>query len=138
MLRSINEYKSPIDKLECLRRTQDMLSIGYTKFRNEKISKSPIPAADESEPRFFCVFIKSIPKMMHSNLNYINAFSLRKNGLNEFFFMLLKKTILFVQYDLSAKTLDISEENLKANAEAISSENSVILISGFVKQKENI
>jgi len=127
-----------MDKLACLEKIQEVLSLGYRKFRNEKISKSEVPAADELEPRFFYVVIKSIPKMMHSNLNYIDAFSLRKSGLNEFLFMLLKKTMQFIQHELCAKTLDMSEENLRANAEAISGADSVILISGFVKQKYNI
>eukprot|EP00826_Nyctotherus_ovalis_P037785 TRINITY_DN3476_c0_g1_i5.p1 TRINITY_DN3476_c0_g1~~TRINITY_DN3476_c0_g1_i5.p1 ORF type:complete len:234 (-),score=29.30 TRINITY_DN3476_c0_g1_i5:102-803(-) len=138
VLRSIDNCKSPRDKIKQLEAIQRALTIGYTKFRDEKVSKEPVPAASELDPRFFYVFIKSIPRMMYSNLAYMSVFGLRKSGVEEYLCMLLRKTVHFVQNELSAKTLDMSEKDLKDNANIASNMDTVILISGFVKKDINV
>ena len=113
-----------------------MLNVGYVKFRDESVSKESNPAANELDPRFYFVFVKSMPKMMSSNINYIDWFGLKKSGPHEFCLMLVKKTIEFVKNGITPSSLGVNPNDFdnKVN-DYLSTKQSIVLISGFMKGK---
>jgi hypothetical protein len=106
-LTTINQYKTPKDKLYTFMNVVNILSLMYSKNSNKETS----PGADEVFPLLIFTIIKGKVPKLKSNQIYCDLFrhNSRKNGIEDYYLETFKAVINFIT-DMAFNELKISKE----------------------------
>ncbi len=106
-LTTINQYKTPKDKLYTFMNVVNILSLMYSKNSNKETS----PGADEVFPLLIFTIIKGKVPKLKSNQIYCDLFrhNSRKNGIEDYYLETFKAVINFIS-DMAFNELKISKE----------------------------
>ena len=109
-LSTINQYKTPKDKLYTFMNVVNILSVMYSKNSNKETS----PGADEVFPLLIFTIIKGKITKLKSNQIYCELFrhNTRKNGIEDYYLETFKAVINFIS-NLENNKLNISKEEFK-------------------------